>query len=400
MSGLQLPALRLKKNEDRRLRAGHLWVFSNEVDIAATPLTAFAPGDPVIIEAADGKPLGSGYVNPHALICARLVSRDPRYVLDQSLLIHRFNIALSLRQRLFADDYYRLAFGDSDGLPGLVVDRYGDVFVVQIATAGMERVKPEIVTALEKVFKPRAILMRNDTNSRDMEGLNRYIETAAGEVPEQIILEENGAKFVIPFTEGQKTGWFYDQRINRTRMRQYVAGKRVLDVFSYIGAWGVQAACAGAQAVLCVDSSQKAPAWMRHNAEINNVLEKLTITQADAFEVLKSLRAEREKFDVVIVDPPAFIKRKKDVKEGAQAYRRLNQMAMQVLAADGILISSSCSYHLERAALLGILLQTSRHLDRNLQIIEEGHQAPDHPVHPAIPETAYLKTYFARVLPV
>ncbi|MEK7261507.1 MAG: class I SAM-dependent rRNA methyltransferase, partial [Pseudomonadota bacterium] len=309
-------SLRLLKNEDHRLRAGHVWVFSNEVDTKVTPLDAFEPGQPVLIEDASGHVLGTGYVNPGTLISARLVSRDPKYILDQSLITHRLNIALSLREKLFDQPYYRLAFGDSDGLPGLIVDRYGDVLVAQITTAGMERLKTEIVAAIEKVLKPRAILWRNDSPSRELEGLNRYVEPAMGEVPELIPLEENGAKFEVPLTTGQKTGWFYDQRMNRERLRHYVRGAKVLDVFSYLGAFGVQAACAGAESVVCVDSSQKSPEWINRNAELNGVAEKVTVQRDDAFEVLRRLRAERQHFDVVILDPPAFIKRKKDAKEG------------------------------------------------------------------------------------
>jgi 23S rRNA (cytosine1962-C5)-methyltransferase len=327
------------------------------------------------------------------------VSRDPKYILDQSLLTHRLNIALSLRERLFDTPYYRLAFGDSDGLPGLVVDRYGDILVAQITTAGMEKLKTEIVAALQKVVRPGAILFRNDTSTRELEGLSSYVETALGEIPETITLEENGVKFAVPLLTGQKTGWFYDQRPNRTRFRHYIKGQRVLDVFSYLGAWGVQAAVAGAESVTCVDSSPKAVEAIRHNAELNGVAAKITAESEDAFDMLRRLRAAREHFDVVVLDPPAFIKRKKDIKEGTQAYQRLNQMAMQVLSKDGILVSCSCSYHLHRDELCDILLKNSRHLDRFLEIVEEGHQGPDHPMHPAIPETGYLKAFFARLLP-
>jgi 23S rRNA (cytosine1962-C5)-methyltransferase len=392
-----LAPLRLKKKEERRLHAGHLWVFSNEVDVAHTPLTGFEPGQLVSIEASNGAVLGTGYVNPHSLICARLVSRDPHYVLDQSLLVHRLNIALSLRERLFDKPYYRLVFGEGDALPGLVVDRFGDVLVAQLTTAGMERVKAEVVNALRKVIKPRAIVLRNDTSSRALEGLPNYIETALGEAPELVRLEENGVLFDISVLAGQKTGWFYDHRMNRARMQRYVKDRRVLDVFSYSGGWGVQAAAAGASEVVCVDSSQTALEQLRHNVSINGVTERVIGIQADAFDALKSLRAERQKFDVVILDPPAFIKRKKDLKQGLQAYHQLNQMAMQVLAKDAILISASCSYHLEPNALQDLLLQTSRHLDRSLQILEQGQQGPDHPIHPAIPEGRYLKAFFARV---
>ncbi len=391
--------LRLNKNEDRRLRAGHVWVFSNEIDNKATPLTQFEPGQPVVIEDAHGHALGNGYVNPHALICARLVSRDSSYVLDQSLITHRLNIALSLRTRLFERPYYRLAYGDSDGLPGLVLDRYDDVVVAQITTAGMERLKNEIAAALQKVLRPRALLFRNDGAARELEGLPAYVEPAFGDVPETVTVEEDGAHFTVHPATGQKTGWFYDQRPNRLRLYPYAKGQRVLDVFSYVGAWGVHAARAGASEVLCIDSSPRAPEDVKLNAELNGVSERVRVERSDAFDALRELRAARERFDVVVLDPPAFIKRKKDIKEGTQAYQRLNQMAMQVLAKDGLLVSCSCSYHLARGELVDVLLKGSRHIDRFLQIVEQGHQGPDHPVHPAIPETAYLKAFFARVLP-
>jgi len=394
-----LKPLRLKKHEDRRLHAGHTWVFSNEVDTATTPLDQFEPGEPCRIEEANGKPLGTGYVNPHTLICARLVSRDPEQVLDQSLLTHRLKIALGLRERLFPNPYYRVAFGDSDWLPGLVVDRFGDVVVAQLTTAGMERLKPAVVAALEKVLKPRNVLLRNDSSMRDLEQLPRYVEAAVGDTPDWIVVEENGCRFDAPAARGQKTGWFYDHRMNRARLAHYVPGRRVLDVFSYLGGWGVQAAAAGADSVLCVDSSALALEGVVRNAAHNGVSARVQTRAGDAFEVLKALREEREKFDVVVLDPPALIKRRKDVKEGTQAYRRLNQMAMQVLARDGLLVSCSCSYHLERDTLLDLLLKSSRHLDRSMQIVESGQQGPDHPLHPAIPETAYLKAFFARVLP-
>jgi 23S rRNA (cytosine1962-C5)-methyltransferase len=399
MTSMDLATLRLNKNEDRRLRAGHIWVFSNEVDARATPLTQFEPGQPVLIEDAHGHALGSGYVNPHALICARLVSRDPAHVLNQSLLVHRFNVAQSLRARLYDAPYYRLAFGDSDGLPGLVVDRYGDVLVAQITTAGMERVKAEIAAALQKTLQPKALLFRNDTAIRELEGLSSYVETAFGEMPERLLLEENGVRFEVTPAAGQKTGWFYDQCPNRARLRAYVRGARVLDLFSYLGGWGVQAAVAGAESVVCIDSSAKAVEGIERNAVLNQVGARVTALRDDVFEALRGLRTERSRFDVVVLDPPAFIKRKKDIKEGVQAYQRINQMALQVLAKDGLLVSCSCSYHMPRESLLRVLLKSSRHIDRFLQVVEEGHQGPDHPVHPAIPETAYLKAFFARVLP-
>ena len=394
-----LAPLQLKKNEERRLRAGHLWVYSNEVDTVATPLSGFEPGQQVRLLAHNGKSLGNGYVNPNSLICARLVSRDPRYVLDRSLLVHRLNIALALRERLFEGPYYRLVYGEADQLPGLVIDRYGDVCVVQCTTAGMEALRDQVLEALHKVLQPAGIVLRADSPVRQLEGLDLY-QDRVGEVPEQAVVEEHGLRFSVSLSQGQKTGWFYDQRMNRARLRDYVSGKRVLDVFSYVGAWGLQAAAGGASEVLCVDSSETALAHIHANAAANGLAGQVATLQGDAFEALAELRSAQEKFDVVVLDPPAFIKRKKDAKAGEQAYYRLNQLGMQVLSRDGILVSASCSHHLAESQLQKLLLHCSRHLDRNLQLLERGHQAPDHPVHPAIAETSYLKTLFCRVLPV
>mgnify|MGYP001766777742 CR=1 FL=1 len=400
VSPTEFAPLRLRKDEDRRLRAGHLWVYSNEVDVAATPLREFQPGQPVTIQASNGKFLGAGYINPNVLLCARLVSRDPDHPLGPSLLVHRLNVALSLRERLYAKPFYRLVYGEGDGLPGLIVDRYGDLCVAQITTAGMERLKDDILAALQKVVKPAAVLWRNDSPVRELEGLERAVADAAGVVPDAVEIEEDGLRFRVAPRTGQKTGWFYDQRDNRARLDRYVQGRRVLDVFSYTGAWGVRAAARGARDVLCVDSSAAALDQVAVNAALNGVGDRVQTRQGDAFVVLKALREARERFDVVIVDPPAFIKRRKDFKEGTLAYRRLNEMAMQVLDRDGILVSCSCSQLLARETLAQTLLQGARHLDRNLVILEQGRQGPDHPVHPAIPETDYLKVILARVLPV
>jgi 23S rRNA (cytosine1962-C5)-methyltransferase len=399
VSPAEFAPLRLRKDEDRRLRAGHLWVYSNEVDVAATPLRDFQPGQPVMIQSSNGKPIGAGYINPNVLLCARLVSRDLGHPLSPSLLVHRLNVALSLRERLYDRPFYRLVYGEGDGLPGLIVDRYGEVCVAQLTTAGMDRWQDAVLAALDKVLKPAAVLWRNDTPMRELEGLERTVADAAGPVPDFVEIEEDGLRFQVAPRTGQKTGWFYDQRDNRSRLDRYVRDRRVLDVFSYTGAWGIRAAARGAREVLCVDSSAPALELAARNAALNGVGDRVRIQQGDAFEVLKSLREARERFDVVIVDPPAFIKRRKDTKEGTLAYRRLNEMAMQVLERDGILVSCSCSQLLSREVLVQALLQGARHLDRNLVILEQGRAGPDHPVHPAIPETDYLKAVFARVLP-
>ena len=396
---IEYPALHLKRGEDARLRAGHLWVFSNEVDVARSPLSDFAPGDACAIVDHRGKAIGVGYVNPNSLIAARLVSRGLDHALDASLIVHRLNVALALRERLYAQPYYRLVFGESDGLPGLTVDRFGDVLVAQTTTAGMERRKDDIRDALVKVLRPRQLWWKNDAAIRAMEQLPEYADLGHGEYGGETFAREGDLVFAVDPVGGQKTGWFYDQRENRDQLARFVAGKRVLDVCSYLGGWGIRAAAYGASEVVCVDASASAVEATRANAERNGFGDRVNAVRADAFDHLRALREARERFDVVILDPPAFIKRKKDVAEGRLAYRRLNELGMQVLSRDGILFTCSCSHHMPRAALLDAVQQGARHLDRYAQMLIGLQQAPDHPVHPAIVETEYLKGFVCRVLP-
>jgi 23S rRNA (cytosine1962-C5)-methyltransferase len=397
---MSLPTIKLRKDQERRLRAGHLWIYSNEVDTAATPLRDFWPGDPVAILSQRGKWLAHGYVNPRSLICARVLSEDPRQRLDAGFLRKRLASALALRERRYAQPFYRLAFGESDRLPGLVVDRYGDYLAVQITTAGMQRMQDDIVLVLSELLDPRSIVLRNDSAVRELEGLDLHVAVATGDIPADVALEEGGCGFEVSLTGGQKTGWFFDQAANRDRMATYVAGKQVLDVCSYVGGWGVRAAVAGAKHVTCVDASEDALGRVNSNAAINGVEDRVSINAGDAFEVLRALRQQGERFGVVLLDPPAFIKRKKDLVEGTLAYRRLNQAALEVLTDDGLLITSSCSFHMDRGRLLHTVQQAGRRAGRFLRLLEYGQQAPDHPVHPAMDETAYLKTLFLWSAPL
>lgn len=391
-----LPELRLKRGEDRRLAAGHMWVFSNEVDTARTPLTGFQPGALCRVVSDRDRFLGYAYVNPHSLISARILGRSTAHPPDKSLIVHRLQVAQSLRRSLYEKPFYRLVYGESDGLPGLVLDRFGDVLVGQIATAGMEALRPQIETAVKKVINPTALVWKNDAGVRDLEGLPHYVETVFGAAPSSVVVEEGGVGYQVPLGTGQKTGWFFDQAANRLALRKYVGGARVLDVFSYLGAWGMGALKAGATEVTCVDSSAPALEQLQASAAANGL--KPAVIKGDAFDVMEALHAEGRRFDVVIVDPPAFIKRKKDLPKGEAAYKRLNQLAMQLLEKDGILVSCSCSYHLEPDHLLTAIQRGARHLGKFAQVVEVGGQSPDHPIHPAIPETRYLKAFFCRVV--
>jgi 23S rRNA (cytosine1962-C5)-methyltransferase len=394
---MSFPVLKLKRGEDRRLRAGHLWIFSNEVDTAATPLTAFEPGAAVQVHSDRDQFLGFAYVNPRTLIAARIVGRDPAYPPDGGLIVHRLRVALALRERLYREPFYRLVFGESDGLPGLVLDRFGDVVVAQSSTAGIDAQRAVIEAAVAKVIQPKTLVWKNDSGARELEGLDRHVSVAGDQdLPAEISVREQGVDFAAPLAEGQKTGWFYDQAANRERLRRYLpAGARVLDVCSYVGAWAVTALKGGAATATCVDASSMALEYVARNARANGV-EVATVKQ-DAFDALKALQESGERFDVVILDPPAFAKRKKDAPQAMAAYRKLNQLALPLIDRDGLLVSCSCSYHMGADDLSGAIQTAARHSSRFVQVLELGGQSPDHPVHPAIPETRYLKSFFCRV---
>ncbi len=394
---MKFPVLYLRKGAERRLRAGHLWVYSNEVDTQRSPLTEFEAGSQAELRSSVDKPLGTVFVNPHTLICGRLISRDAAHGMTAQRLTHRMEMALSLRARLFSEPFYRWVFGDGDGLSGLVIDRFDQVVVVQISTAGMETMKDAIVRAVQRLVHDAIVVLKNDGKMRQVEGLASYVEQVNGATVEVLTVRENGVNFEVPLAGGQKTGWFYDHRMNRQRLQAYAPGKRVLDVFSYVGGWGIQAACAGAAHVSCLDSSAQALDAVHHNAKLNG-LDNIETLEGDAFEALKVLCDEKEKYDIVVLDPPALIPRRRDQKAGEQAYARLNQLALRLLDRDGLMVSASCSMHLSQEKLVDIIRGSGRKIDRFVQLLEQGHQAPDHPIVPGIPETDYIKSCFVRSL--
>jgi 23S rRNA (cytosine1962-C5)-methyltransferase len=335
-------------------------------------------------------------VNPHTLICARILSRSPVHPIDRSLLVHRLKVALALRERHYTAPYYRLVFGEADGLPGLVLDRYGEVVVGQIATVGMEALRADVEAAVQKVLAPQALVWKNDGGARELEQLPRQVIAGLGTLPDTLQVVEGVLQFYVPMAAAQKTGWFYDQVANRELFRRLMwPGARVLDICSYGGAWGITAMRCGAREALCVDSSEAALAVAESNAVANGVAIKTR--RGDAFDVLDELQREGERFDVVVLDPPAFIKRRKDQGRGEAAYRKLNQLAMRLLERDALLVSCSCSFHLAADDLAGLIQAAARHNSRFVQLLATGCQSPDHPVHPAIPETRYLKAFFCRV---
>lgn len=388
----------LRKGADHRLRGGHLWVYSNEIDSQRSRLSDFSAGDLVAVRNVNGKLLGSAYMEPASLICARMYALGEQRAMDASLFTTRLKTALAMRQAVFEKPFYRLVYGDSDTLPGLIIDRFDDYLVMQLNNAGLERFREPLLASLIAILKPRGILMRADSRSRREQRLPSDSAVVYGEVPQHVALEENGVQFLAPVFDGQKTGWFYDHRMSRARLAHWVKGKTVLDAYSYIGGWGVQAAVFGATEVCCLDSSAQALEGVDANARLNQVEARVVTRRGSAPETMAAMFAQGNRFDAVILDPPAFIQRKKDLKKGIAAYRRINELGLQLLQPRGMLVSASCSMHLSRADLIAAMQQAAVRNGCAIRVVEQGAQGPDHPVHPAIPETEYLKAVFAYKL--
>lgn len=393
---MSYPKLYLKPKEGRRIQAGHDWVYSNEIDTKQSPLKQFQPGQLVQLCQSDKQPIGIVTINPQSLLCARVLSRDVDAVIDHAWFVSRIASAKQWRDDYFDGPYYRAIYSDGDGLSGLIVDRFGDYLVVQINSAGMENLKQQLVSALIEVYQPKAILLRNDTAGRQMENLAEELELAYGDMPESILMEENHCQFHINPYQGQKTGWFYDHRPNRQVLVPLAKDKTVLDVFAYLGAWSMPLARAGAKQLTCVDVSSKAMEQLQENAKLNGVADRVSTICADAFDAMNELLQQGKRFDLIILDPPAFAKRKKDINNARKAYQRANGLALQLLAPGGYLMSASCSFHMSEADLLQAVNKAAAKQGARLQLLYRGGQGLDHPVQPMIPETAYLKALLFR----
>jgi 23S rRNA (cytosine1962-C5)-methyltransferase len=371
----------------RRARQGSPWIFSNEIrmDDAAK---AIAPGSVVNVRGEDGREFGTGYFNPKSLIAVRLLADVCDVVVDAAFFAARLARARDLRDALYDKPFYRLVHAEGDGLPGLVIDRFDDTLTVQIGTAGMEKQVTAITMALDTVFKPRTVILRADAPSRALEGLDSYLKVAKG-AGARIAVEENGARYIADLESGQKTGWYYDQRENRAFIAALSKGKSVLDGYSYTGGFGILAAKAGAKEVVCLDSSAPALAIAEESARANGVAIKAV--KADVFEELERLKAAGEKFDIVLADPPPFVKSKKDLEPGAKAYRKLARLAADVTSEGGIVMVASCSHNIPPDRFAAECAQGLLRTGRRATLIRQAGAGPDHPVHPLLPESAYLK---------
>lgn len=391
------PAARLvlRRGEDRRVRGGHPWVFSNEV-----AAWEGAVEDGGLAEVADhrGAFLGVAYVNRHSLITARVLTRG-RDAVDAEFFVRRFERAKRLRETVYpGEPSVRLVYGESDQLPGLVVDRYGDWLAVQVLTLGMERRRGEIREALERVFAPEGAVYAGDSPVRALEGLPRLRETWWGEVPDRVRVEVGGFALDVDLAGGQKTGLFLDQRENRRRAERRAAGRRALDCFCYQGEWALHLARGGATHVLAVDTSEPALAAAAANAERAGFADRITGLRGSAFDELRRLEAQGERFGIVVLDPPALVKSRRHLAAGARAYRELNRAAMSLLEEDGVLVTCSCSHHLDDPLFRQVLLEAARLARRPMRVLEWAGEAPDHPQLLAVPETHYLKCAVLQAL--
>ncbi|MCQ2411148.1 MAG: class I SAM-dependent rRNA methyltransferase [Elusimicrobiaceae bacterium] len=384
--------IKLKAKEERRLKAGHWWVFSNEIDGLDTSIE---PGTLVRVLASDGTQVGIGTFNPHSLIAVRLLQKGEAD-LPEDFVFEKLDEAYTRRKEIGVRKYGRMCYGEGDNMPGLVVDRYGDTLVVDVLTAGMELLKPQITKALQKIFKPKGIYYKNDSAFRALEGLTNTPEII-GEVPETVEIEENGVKYIVPIRGGQKTGFYFDQRENRAFLKPYFKDKLVLDLYSYIGSFGLTAALAGAAQVWGCDSSAAAVELAKKNAELNGVSDIAVFHRDDAERLLSALKKGElpDQPDIVLLDPPAFVKSRKALPQAVGLYVKLVKMALEGLKPGGYLAFSTCSHHVSRELFVDIIRQGVSKAGVQASLIELRGQAKDHPVLIGMPETEYL--HFALI---
>ncbi len=375
----------LKSKEERRILRGHPWVFSNE--LRETPAD-LAPGEIVDVLDHAGRFIGRGYINPHTLIAVRILTRTQEDI-DGAFLRKKIAAARALRTTLGFGDSFRAVFSEGDGLPGLIVDKYAGTLVVQTSTAGIDRLLPEVLSALQDEYSPQSIVLRNDTAARELEGLPRETRVALGSISGPVTIEESGIRYQVDVLEGQKTGFFFDQRENRLALRDLVKGRRTLDCFCYIGAWSLTAARFGAAEVIGIDSSQKAVDLAAKNASLNGL--SAQFITADVFDELRKLEKQRERFGCIILDPPAFVKSRAKVRVALKGYKEINLRAMRLLDRGGVLVTCSCSHHIDQDLFREMLIDAAHSAGRQARLLEMRSQARDHPMLLAARETQYLK---------
>jgi 23S rRNA (cytosine1962-C5)-methyltransferase len=377
--------IKLKKKEERRVQRGHPWVFSNEIqDLPADTV----PGEPVEVRDFAGNFLGRGYVNPRSLIAVRILTRKQED-LDAAFFARRIGSARDLRTGLGFGESFRAVFSEGDGLPGLIVDKYADTLVVQSLTAGVDGMLDLVLAVLREVYSPKTIVLRNDAASRALEGLGQETQVVLGETSGMVEFEESGIRYRANVLEGQKTGFFFDQRENRLALKDLVRGRRTLDCFCYVGAWALSAVRYGATEVIGIDSSEKAVKLARSNAELNSLSAKFVV--GDVFEKLRELERQKERFGCIVLDPPAFVKSRAKVREALKGYKEINLRAMRLLEPGGFLVTCSCSHHIDQELFREMLIDAVWSAGKQARLLEMRSQSRDHPMLLAAKETQYLK---------
>ena len=378
----------LHKGRERRPLAGHPWIYQGEIQrIEGDP----TPGDLVEVRDARGRFVGRGYVNPRSQIAVRLLTWQDEAI-DELFLRRRIQTAIDLRKRWVPNaEAYRVVFGEADLLPGLIVDRYGEILVVQFLTAGVEALSDVLVGLLRDCIRPRGIYARNDVSARELEGLQRTSGFVHGQFDTLLQITEGGLRFWVDIASGQKTGLFLDQRENRVRLQSFAEGREVLDAFCYTGGFGLHAAVAGAKSVLAVELSKEAAALAVRNAESNGFGKTVRVVEGNAFDELHSMDREGRRFDLVVLDPPAFTKGKEALQSAIRGYKEINLRAMKLLREGGILMTCSCSYHLPVELFREMLVEAAADAHRRFRLIEFRTQAQDHPILLSVRETHYLK---------
>lgn len=389
----------LKKGEGRLLKAGGMWVYDNET---ASITGEFENGDIVTVHDYDGFLLGRGFINEHSKIRIRMMTRNAKQEIDRDFIRMRVKHAWEYRKRTVETDSCRLVFGEADFLPGIVIDKFSDVLVVESLALGIDRMKGMILEAVTEVLagdgiRIRGIYERSDAKVREQEGMQRYKGFIGPEFDTNVQIEENGIKYIVDVQNGQKTGFFLDQKYNRRAAGRLCRDARVLDCFTHTGSFALNAAAAGAESVLGVDASDTGIAQAIQNAQLNGLSGRVQFVCRDVFELLPELEQQGEKFDVVILDPPAFTKSRNSVKNAVKGYREINLRAMKLVKDGGYLATCSCSHFMTQELFAQTIQQAARTVHKRLRQVEFRTQAPDHPVLWAAQESYYLKFYIFQV---
>ena len=390
-----LPVVHVINGRQKKLLQGHPWVYGNEIERVEGEI---ADGDLVTVVDFRGRYMGTGFYNSRSLITVRLLTHRQEEITD-ALIAARVKAACDYRRFVLqreGTDSCRLIYGEADRLPGVIADRFGDVIVLQVLALGMERYTQVIADALIACEKPACLLLNNDDAIRLKEGMTCFTKVLCGALPEETIIHENGIRLAVDVQGGQKTGYFLDQKDNHLFVRQFCKDARVLDCFSYIGGFALNAAKGGAREVTAVDISESAVELIRRNAELNDV--QTNTVCANCFDFLRAQVKEKQKYDVIVLDPPAFTKAHANMANACRGYKEIALSAMRLLPAGGVLATHSCSYHMPEDVFVNTVLSAAQDLHRQVRVITLRRQDIDHPVLAGYPESHYLKSLWLQML--